>query len=135
MALLTWDDSYSVEVAEINKQHKRLFDLINDLFDAMKAGNGKGVIENVIKELTNYTVYHFGYEEKYFDQFGYSETVAHKKEHKDFVDTVSKFQSEFASGNALLSMEVMTFLRKWLQGHIKGTDQRYTEFFHEHGMN
>ena len=95
----------------------------------------KDVIEKVIKELANYTVYHFGYEEKYFDQFGYSETVAHKKEHKDFVDTVSKFQSEFASGNALLSMEVMSFLKKWLQGHIKGTDQHYTEFFHEHGMN
>ena len=135
MALLTWDDSYSVGVAEIDKQHKRLFDLINDLFDAMKVGKAKDVIEKVIKELANYTVYHFGYEEKYFDQFGYSETAAHKKEHKDFVDTVSKFQSEFASGNALLSMEVMSFLKKWLQGHIKGTDQHYTEFFHEHGMN
>ena len=135
MALLTWDDSYSVKVAEIDKQHKKLFDLINDLFNAMKIGKGKDIIEKVIKELANYTVYHFGYEEKYFDQFGYQETDAHKKEHQDFVNTVSKFQSEFASGNAFLSMEVMTFLKKWLQGHIKGTDQHYTEFFHEHGMN
>ncbi len=135
MALLTWDSSYSVGVKAIDEQHKKLFNLINDLFDAMKAGNGKGVIAEIIQELTNYTVYHFGYEEKLFEKFGYPDTAAHNKEHQNFVETVSKFKKEFAEGSVLLSMEVMTFLKNWLQKHIKGTDQHYTVFLNKHGIN
>ncbi len=134
MGLLTWDDSYSVGVSEIDTQHKKLFNLINDLFDAMKAGNGRSIIGKIIKELADYTVYHFGYEEKLFEKFDYPETATHNKEHKDFVETVSKFQKEFNEESAMLSMEVMNFLKKWLQDHIKGTDQHYTAFFNEHGI-
>ena len=135
MALLTWDNSYSVGVKAIDEQHKKLFNLINDLFDAMKSGNGRGVIQGIIKEMANYTVYHFGYEENLFNKFGYPETSAHIKEHQDFINTVSKFKKEFAEGSVLLSMEVMNFLEKWLQRHIKGTDQHYTAFLNEHGVD
>ncbi len=134
MALLSWDNSYSVGITKIDMQHKKLFDLINDLFDAMKIGESKNVIKKVIKELADYTVYHFGFEEKYFDDFGYPQTTTHKLEHKNFVDTIVKFQTKFIQGKALLSMEVMSFLKKWLQEHIKGTDQQYIKFFNEHGL-
>jgi hemerythrin len=32
-------------------------------------------------------------------------------------------------------MEVMNFLKDWLQKHIKGIDKKYTRCFNEHGLH
>ena len=44
MALLTWQDKYSVGIAQIDDQHKQLIIMINELNDAMLAGKGKDVL-------------------------------------------------------------------------------------------
>ena len=43
MALIQWNDSLKVGVAEIDKQHQKLVDMINDLHDAMRQGQGNAV--------------------------------------------------------------------------------------------
>ena len=48
MAMITWSDNLSVNVGEIDMQHKKLVVMINELYDAMKIGKGK---ETVQKEL------------------------------------------------------------------------------------
>ena len=40
MALLTWTTEYSVAVEAIDKQHQKLFAMLNELHDAMKSGKG-----------------------------------------------------------------------------------------------
>ena len=37
MALVTWDESYSVRVAKCDEDHKKLFVLLNSVHEAMKA--------------------------------------------------------------------------------------------------
>jgi hemerythrin len=134
MAIINWDDSFSVNVDEIDKQHHKLVDMINDLNDAMKQGQDKDILGKTISDLIDYTGTHFGTEEKYFDEFGYSETESHKKEHSDFVGKVSEFKSKFDAGTSELSAEIMDFLANWLQGHIKGIDKKYVPFFNENGL-
>jgi hemerythrin len=134
MSLLTWDESFSVKVAEIDAQHQRLFEMINQLYDAMKAGKGKEVISEVLDGLVEYTQVHFATEEKYFDEFHYEHTLAHKLAHKKFVDKVSLFKAQYEAGNQSLSIEIMKFLKEWLTNHIKGTDQQYAGCFQEHGL-
>ncbi len=135
MALISWNDSYSVKVKEIDMQHQKLISLINSLNDAMKSRKSKDVMEMIIQELVNYTQYHFQTEENYFKQTHYPGTQEHEKEHNNFVKQVAEFQEQFKNGKALVSVELMMFLKKWLTQHIKGTDQKYTEFFHQHGIN
>jgi hypothetical protein len=38
MGFTTWNDHYSVNVPEIDEQHKKLIALANQLYDAMRAG-------------------------------------------------------------------------------------------------
>ena len=134
MAFFNWDDSYSVGVREIDVQHQKLVKSINDLHDAMKEGKGKQVIGDIINNLVSYTSFHFKTEEKYFDQFKYPETAAHKKEHVDFVAKVGDFKTGYDKGDLSLSLSVMNFLSDWLKNHIKGTDQKYTKFFNDKGL-
>ena len=79
MALVTWNDSLSVNVAEIDQQHRKLIAMINELNDAMKIGKGKDVLGGIVNSLISYTATHFKTEEKYFAQFGYPDTEDHKK--------------------------------------------------------
>ena len=134
MSLIKWNDSLSVQVVKIDQEHKVLVDMINDLTDAMKAGKGKDVLGKILDGLISYTASHFKTEEIYFRQVKYPQATAHKQEHAAFVQKVTEFKKEFDAGRATVSVNVLQFLSKWLQSHIKGSDQKYTSFFHENGI-
>ena len=73
MAFIDWADSYSVNVAEMDKQHQQLVSLINELHRAMMAARVESTLETVadevasmgktLQELIDYTSYHFATEE------------------------------------------------------------------------
>ncbi len=58
-------------------------------------------------------------------QHKYEDSPTHKNEHKKFVDTVGDFKKKFDSGNAVISVEIMNFLRDWLTNHIMKTDKKF----------
>lgn len=134
MPLIQWNDSLSVNVAEIDREHQRLVGMINDLHDAMRQGKGKDVLEKIINGLVAYAATHFRTEERYFDQFGYPEADSHRKAHSAFVKKISEFKDGFEAGKIGLSLQVMNFLRDWLQKHIKESDKKYGPFFNEMGL-
>jgi hemerythrin len=92
MPLLTWNESYSVNVRELDTQHKKLIDLINDLHDGMKQGKGKEISGKVLNELVTYTGFHFKSEEKLFEKHGFPDTTKHKRQHDELVDQVMTFK-------------------------------------------
>lgn len=134
MDLITWDTNLSVNVAEIDRQHKQLITMINELHNAMRERKTGDVLEGIISGLIKYTRTHFATEERYFDQFGYPETGTHKAEHVAFVKKVSDFKTGFDSGKILLSMEIINFLKDWLIKHIQGTDKKYSPFLNKNGI-
>jgi|WetSurMetagenome_2_1015567.scaffolds.fasta_scaffold1002654_1 hemerythrin len=134
MALIQWDSTFSVNVAEIDKQHQKLVALINNLNEAMKQGKGKDILAKIIEELTDYTRNHFTFEEGYFDKFRYPAAASHKLEHGNFVKKISEFKNGFDNGKLALTIEVMGFLRDWLKNHIQGIDRKYSSFFNEKGL-
>ena len=86
MSYLKWSDKYSLNVAEIDEQHKKLVSLVNVMYDAMQEGKGRDMIGTVIAEFVDYTDYHFKAEERLLRQNGYLEYDAHKVMH----DNLSK---------------------------------------------
>lgn len=134
MAMIIWNDSLSVNVAELDQQHKKLIAMINELHEAMKSGKGKEVLGRIVNGLISYTATHFQTEEKYFAQFGYPDADNHKKEHVAFVQKVTDFKNGFEKKQLTLTVEVMNFLSDWLKTHIMGTDKKYAQFFNEKGL-
>ncbi len=126
MALITWQDSYSVKVREIDDQHKQLFQLINELHDAMKAGQARGLMAKVLDRLIQYTRLHFSEEEEMLAKASYAEFVPHVALHRGFTERVEKFAREFKAGNVVITVDVMNFLQEWLVNHIMKVDQKYS---------
>jgi hemerythrin-like metal-binding protein len=132
--LFPWTDALSIGLPEIDKQHKKLVALVNELHAAMKLKKGSVTSGKVLDELVRYTETHFAFEEQLFDKYEYSDRAAHKKQHADLVRQVNDFKSEFKSGRAGLSMDLMHFLTDWLKDHIMKTDKAYAPFLRDKPM-
>ncbi|MFA5845056.1 MAG: bacteriohemerythrin [Coriobacteriia bacterium] len=134
MALLEWNESLRVNVANVDEQHQQLVQMINTLHDAMADGRSKEIMGELMGGLIRYTVIHFGTEEAYFDQFGYPQAEDHKEQHRRFVAQVGDFKQGFDDGRLFLSMDVMDFLSEWLVEHIQGSDRAFGPFLNQHGV-
>ena len=133
---MPWSDSWLVGVREVDAQHKHLVALLNKLHDAMTLGQGRKVLGNVLSDLIAYTKAQFALEEQLMRQHGYSEYTAHKQEHDRLAAQVVQFQQDFMVGGASVSssVDVLHFLRNWLQHHICGTDKKYAPFLQSKGV-
>lgn len=136
MALMTWSDDFSVHIAHLDAHHRRLFDLVNSLYDAMKQKKAKDILGNVFSELINYTVYHFKAEEELFQKYEYPEYQQHKKEHEDLTKQVLELKDKFDKDplKIVLTIETMEFLKNWLKNHIQVEDKKYGPFLNRKGV-
>ena len=64
MPLITWTDELSVSVKDLDSQHQKLFDLVNELHEAMRSGKGKEAVGSILNRLADYTKTHLFYEER-----------------------------------------------------------------------
>ena len=134
MALINWDESLSVGIPGLDEQHRQLINLLNELNDAMKAGKAKDILSTVLKEVIDYTAYHFSTEERHMDTVAFTGTFNHKMEHKKLIDKALSLHKDVDAGKLMVTIEVMKFLQEWVTGHILGTDRKYTAAFREHGI-
>lgn len=134
MTPIQWDDSFSVNIKEIDDQHRLLVNMINDLCSAMEAGKEKELLEDLIKRLSSYALVHFGREEHYFDQFKYPDADSHKHEHNHFETKIAEFEQDFKKGRGTVYMDILNYLSNWLVGHIKRSDRKYAPLFIENGI-
>jgi len=127
MAFVDWKPQYSVGHAEIDQQHRKLVDMINDLHDSMKLGGKPEDLKRILGDLVHYTRYHFSHEEKLMERAGYADLANHKRVHRAMVEQVERLRREVDSSRTGFSIKLMGFLKNWLTDHILGTDQKYAQ--------
>ena len=134
MSFFVWREEFETGINEVDRQHRRLVELIDELYTAMSQGRGKDVLGKVLSELIKYTKTHFAYEEYLMNIHQYPELMAHKMEHKRLTDRVIDFERNFEQGNTGITVNLMDFLKGWLSNHILKTDQRYAPFLRSKGV-
>lgn len=134
MALFVWNDTYSVKVGTIDHQHKRLFDITNELHEALGSGKGQASVKKILQELIDYTVTHFRNEEAMLEKQAYPNLAVHRLEHKGLIDKIKKFQADYESGQMGMAIKLMDFLQGWLKNHILKTDMQYSAHMNAKGV-
>ena len=132
--LIIWDDYYSVGYDLIDEQHKKLVEMINELYSAFISGTAQKKAADIVNEMIKYTDYHFKTEEKFFEEFNYPEIDEHKIIHKSFVDKVIEVKEGLDSKKVTVSYDIMNFLRKWLLEHILQEDKKFAKFFKDNNI-
>ena len=122
---MEWDDSYSVGVADLDDDHKKLISIINRVQE-MK-DSGKSMLW-ALEELEHYAQHHFSSEEAYLADVDYAELVEHKEEHQAFHDWLKSVRISLSSdpeAGFYLAERINDYLQKWLVNHILETDMKY----------
>ncbi len=83
----------------------------------MEKGKGITIINDIVKELIDYTATHFKHEEQLMEKYGYDTYKEHKNIHVDFVNQVLKVQKDIQNGKVTVSTDLMEFLKNWLLKH------------------
>ena len=128
MSFLDWNNSFSVGITDIDEQHKKLIELINISHDAMMCGKEDNVMESVLSNLAEYTVYHFTFEEDLMAETGYPQLEQHKIEHEKLKSKLSEIKAENSMSLISSNMRVMAFLQDWLIAHIMASDMHLGEY-------
>lgn len=118
MRLFCWDDSYSCDLVEVDYQHKKLINIINNCAVCYKEGGFD--YKTAIHELIAYTKEHFETEELIMKETGisYEFYSKHVLEHKKFIHQVNSFKNG-GGGEAYM----LDFLVAWFAYHILGMDK------------
>ena len=122
---LEWTAALATSVDAIDDQHRELFGRVNSLLAAIAQNKGRQEMEAVIQFLTDYVVHHFGTEERYMQEFGYSNSVQHKAQHEQFVKNFLRLKGELIDGGAtpVLTEELRQLAVDWLINHIMFSDR------------
>ena len=121
--LFVWDDKFNTGIEEIDRDHKGLVNLINDLYEAMQDGSGGALLLPIFSALKHYTETHFEREERFMVDCDVSDQARHVREHKQMIARLADLESRHRRGEAAISMETLTFLRDWLKNHICVVDR------------
>ena len=138
MNLIDWSDDLSLEIEEIDAQHKDLVTMINRLHKATMGSDwSKQIVTltDILLGLIDYLRYHFATEEKYMIEYQYPEYEVHRNEHLKFVNEVTSFSQAFRNGTQGLEEEVLTFLKEWYIRHITLTDTKFGVFLHSRDID
>ena len=127
MTLIEWKDDYAVNIAEIDRQHEKLADIINKFEDAMRAEKEKEALSGIIDDLVDYSKVHFQTEEKYMSGFTCAEADLHKVEHERFNEEVCRFIREFKNPSDDLPRRIAEFLKDWWFRHIRIEDRIFSQ--------
>jgi hemerythrin len=125
MALLVWVPELDTGIAEIDRQHRRIVDYINKLYE-LRSSPDREALGDVIGEMIDYTVSHFVFEESLIESAGYMFAGPHKKVHELFTRRVIEIQTRFDAGEDVAA-ELHGMLSRWLFNHIRNEDTGYVD--------
>jgi hemerythrin len=133
-AAFVWDAKFSVGVPEIDRQHKALMDMANELKYELDGKRSIKTARQILKGLIDYTATHFSYEEQLMDQTDYAEVEQHKALHKQLVEDVLRYNERIVQGDDRVLNELMGFIKKWLLEHIQKTDKKLGAHLQSEGL-
>jgi hemerythrin len=128
MPLIEWDDSYRVGFEEIDAQHQRWVQMINNLDNALSRGDLdqlKRVKHESLDSMIDYARFHFTFEEQFMAKMRYPALEAHKAAHAQLIKTLLQIQADIRRGYQPLNTQLMSIMMHWLTEHILNVDKQY----------
>lgn len=122
MAYFSWSNDLSVGNEFIDRDHRKLVDMVNALYNALSQGKANDMMGKVLNNLIVYTKEHFGREEAEMRRISYPQYGTHKAEHDKLIREVEQLRVKFDAGGNLNPVQVGAMLSDWLRNHIQKVD-------------
>ena len=124
MTLLNWNNNYSVNNEEFDKQHQILLFIINRLHDINVGRDAINSFKITIDELIFSSNFHFKSEQQYMKEIGYKDIDKHIAEHEYFKQRIIDFKDDDNSDDFELRHDLIVFLSEWILHHEIEQDKK-----------
>lgn len=131
MSFLLLSEEFKTGLAEIDKPHEKICELLNDLRALIKAETDLQIIFNRIDNIISFIVEHQFSEEKLMLDYAYPRYTEHKKEHDGFYKTIRKLVVELKGAANVTSMDLLMVTRGpigWFFNHTAKLDKDLANF-------
>lgn len=124
--LLIWNDEMEIGLPQIDRQHKKLHELLLRCLNVVDTSENHSSIKNLLDELVEYTQCHFRDEEIIMQACGYAFLENHREVHKMLVKQVNKQIQQFEQG-VFSTQSLLLLLQEWFVEHNMGMDRAVAE--------
>jgi hemerythrin-like metal-binding protein len=129
MSFFIWKDSFNTHISVLDRQHQKLFAVLNQLFDAAHHPVDNNFVMQLLREMNEYANVHFTTEERLMTHYEYPGLEAQKIQHEYYREQLVQLTRSFDEDNEAVCKQSLQFLRNWFLGHILLEDLKFHEAF------
>ena len=122
---IIWQDSFDIDIVEVDTQHKKLLELINVANTDDTIFQDEDRIMELVRNLRDYTHYHFETEELLMEKYGYSQTTTHRELHMTISRKLESIADDFKDDIPNLFRNMIQLLNEWFVDHIMYEDKQF----------
>lgn len=127
MSFTNWQDEFLTGIKDCDLQHKKIFNMINALYDGIRFNIEKETLRSSLETLKKYIEMHFKTEEERLERYGYPEKDAHREEHRRFIENLEKLLNQ----EDVNYLNILKFLKNWWIAHLLNQDRKYGWYLKE----
>jgi hemerythrin-like metal-binding protein len=127
---LVWQEAYECGEAQIDREHRELFDLANVLIQAAISGDDDPLrVGPALDSLLDHVARHFSHEEALLEQVGYARLEAHRHAHAGLLSRAGELRDAVANGQASLGSMVEFLAKDVVARHLFRADRDFYPLF------
>lgn len=122
---IVWSDDFLIGIEELDFEHRRLIEDINELHLELLLGVDIDQIEDTLSRILSRMQAHFALEERVMLSHKYPYYSEHKREHERLLDDYTELMAKFGKEQRLSKREsIESILRNWIVDHILTSDKK-----------
>lgn len=123
---MKWDSSFAVGIEAIDSQHKKIFEHLLAIENAVAKRDPWHILRFHLAQLTEYMKFHFAVEEALLEIVRYPRRADHGDAHARLLDQILELQEQLqqkATGENLVE-----FFESWFIRHVLSSDREYVAY-------
>jgi hemerythrin len=120
--------SHAVFVAEIDDEHKEIFQALSNLQRALDSPGSPPEIQDLTQRLVSFIAGHFAHEERLLRAARYTSLRWHKQAHDHARRRVGELVTRIEHEDAKAGPELVAYLTSWLNDHTRLADRMMGAF-------
>jgi len=127
MPLRYWKHEYSTDDKELDNSRKKLFYLLNSVYDNVISSWELKATLPLIDQLFANTEVHFSSEEQYMREHGIADIDDQISKHKVFSDTIATLKINYMNNELNVAKLQIIFLIEWFVLHVLKDDGTHSK--------
>jgi len=127
-ALIEWNEALTIDQGLIDRDHKHLFSLTDQLYSAIKLGFPKAGIETLLNDYIEFIALHFSHEEMLMESIRYPDIERHVLAHNVFFEKVCNLRTQYKRNDKDIAGPISAYIGTYTFNHIDIYDRKLAEY-------